>query len=81
MSRIIFSLFSSVLQGFRTRAALHAEILVHQRSNRDHRLRLSIADRLVWVWLSRLWTGWQSALVIVKPKTLIAWHRKGFRLY
>jgi putative transposase len=33
------------------------------------------------VWLSSLWSGWRSALVIVKPATVIAWHRKGFRLY
>jgi hypothetical protein len=44
-------------------------------------LRLNSADRLLWVWLSRLWSGWRSALVIVKPETVIAWHRKGFRLY
>jgi putative transposase len=31
--------------------------------------------------LSNLWSGWRSALVIVKPATVIAWHRKGFRLY
>jgi putative transposase len=88
MFTIIFSLFSSIRQGFRTRAALHAgilalrhQLLVLQRSNRGHRLRLSIGDRLVWVWLSRLWSGWQSALVIVKPETVIAWHRQGFGLY
>jgi putative transposase len=75
-------------QSFRTRVALHAEILalrhqllVLQRSKRGHRLHLSVADRLVWVWLSRLWSGWQSALVIVKPETVIAWQRQGFRLY
>jgi len=33
------------------------------------------------VWLSRLWSDWRSVLVIVKPETVIAWHRKGFRLY
>jgi hypothetical protein len=32
-------------------------------------------------WLSKLWNGWRSALVIVKPETVIAWHRRGFRLY
>jgi putative transposase len=42
---------------------------------------LSWADRVLWVCLSRLWNGWQSALLIVKPETVIAWHRKGFRLY
>jgi putative transposase len=88
MSTTIFLLFSSIRRGFRTRVGLHAEILalrhqllVLQRSSRGHRLRLSNADRLLWVWLSRLWSGWQSALVIVKPETVIAWHRRVFRLY
>jgi putative transposase len=87
MFTTIFLLFSSIRQGFRTRAAPQAEILalrhqllVLQRSNRGHRLRLGRADRLLWVWLSRLWSGWQAALVIVKPETVIAWHRQGFRL-
>ena len=52
-----------------------------QRLNRGHRLRFGIADRLLWVWLSHLWNGWQSALVIVKPESVIAWHRQGLRLY
>jgi hypothetical protein len=37
--------------------------------------------RFLWARLSRFWTGWRSALVIVKPETVIAWHRKGFRLF
>ena len=37
------------------------------------------ADRLFWVLLSRLWPAWREALVIVKPETVIAWHRKGIR--
>ena len=89
MVTIILSLFSSSRQGFRTRAALHAEILalrhqlllVLQRSSCGHRLRLARADRLLWVWLSRFWSGWQSALAIIKTETVIAWHRQGFRLY
>lgn len=88
MFTTIFLLFSSVRQGFRTRAALQAEILAlrHQllvlhRSSRGHRLRLGRADRLLSVWLSRLWSGWQSALAIVKPETVITWDRQGFRLY
>jgi putative transposase len=39
------------------------------------------ADRALWVWLSRLWTEWRSALIIVKPETVIGWHRQGFRLH
>jgi putative transposase len=88
MLTTMFLLLSSIRRGFRTRAALQAEIfalrhqlLILQRCNRNHRLRLNFADRIVWVWLSHLWSGWQSALTIVKPETVIAWHRKGFRLY
>jgi len=33
------------------------------------------------VWLSRIWSGWRSALAIVRPETVVAWHRKGFRLF
>ncbi len=45
------------------------------------RPRLRKRDRAVWVWLSRLWSGWRSCLMIVKPETVIRWHREGFRLY
>src|SRR5262245_26918253 len=38
-------------------------------------------DRLLWVCLSRLWRGWRDALIIVKPDTVIKWHREGFRLF
>jgi len=78
----------SVRDCFRARAVLQAEILalrhqllVLQRSSRGRRLRLRWADRVLWVWLSRLWNDWRSALLLVKPETVIAWHRKGFRLY
>src|ERR1039457_7607743 len=88
MFTIICSLFSSIRQGFRTRAVLHAEILalrhqllVLQRSSRGHRLRLARADRLLWCWLAHFWSAWRSALIIVKPETVIVWHRQGFRLY
>src|SRR6202162_6306527 len=88
MFTLLVSLFFSVPACFRTRAALQAEILalrhqllVMQRSNNGHRVRLGTTDRLLWVWLSRLWTHWRSALIIVKPETVIAWHRQGFRPY
>ena len=71
---------------FKSRAALHLENLalrhqlgVLQRSVK--RPRLTSPDRLLWAWLCEIWTDWRSALVIVKPHTVIAWHRKGFRLF
>ena len=36
---------------------------------------------MLWAWLSRAWRGWRSAVHIVKPETVIAWHRRGFRLF
>jgi hypothetical protein len=39
----------------------------------------SSSDRLLWVWLSRLWPGWQDALEFVQPRTVIAWQKKRFR--
>lgn len=61
--------------------ALRHQLLVLQRRTQKQRLRLSAPDRLLWVWLSQAWADWRSALRIVKPETVIAWHRKGFRLY
>jgi hypothetical protein len=56
----------------RTQVALHAKILalrhqllVLQRGNKKQRLRLSPGDRLLWIWLSRIWPEWRSALRIV----------------
>ena len=72
---------------FRSRVELQLELLalrqqIHilERSRRT-RPRLSRADRVFWVWLSRVWTGWRRALIIVQPATVIAWHRQGFRWF
>jgi putative transposase len=59
--------------------ALRHHLLVLQRS--AGRPRLAEGDRVLWVWLSRVWAGWRSSLVIVQPATVLAWHRQGFQLY
>lgn len=45
------------------------------------RRRLSSLQRLFWVALRRLWAGWEKPLILVTPKTVVKWHRAGFRLY
>ncbi len=45
------------------------------------RPRLTPLDRAFWVALFRFWPRWRDTLVIVKPDTVIRWHRKGFRFY
>jgi putative transposase len=81
-------LFNSLLIGLRGQAALQAEIIalrhqltVLQRNQKQKRLILNRGDRCLWVWLSCVWAGWRSALLIVKPETVIGWHRQGFRWY
>ena len=48
--------------------------------SRSPRVRLTAADRLLWVCLSRIWNEWRRALVLVQPDTVVGWHRRGFRL-
>jgi hypothetical protein len=77
------------LLSFRVRSRISLELelvaLRHQvavlRRQRKGRLRLFFTDRLLWVWLYRAWPQVLNAMVLVKPTTVIQWHRKGFRLY
>jgi len=84
---LVFSaLFAAVLASFRNRAVLQVEILAlrHQLGvlhRSVKRPKLTAPDRLFWAWLSELWSDWRTALVIVQPETVIAWHRKSFRLF
>lgn len=71
---------------FRSRYNLGIEILALRQQlgvlQRKHpRPRLRIQDRIFWVLLRRLWPAWRNVLVIVKPETVVGWHRAGFRLF
>lgn len=84
MCPILTALLTFLMTLFRSRLALQLEIValrhqvaVYQRSGSRPRLRAT--DRLFWVWLSRLWSGWQHALAFVQPRTVIAWQRQRFR--
>jgi hypothetical protein len=74
------SIFRSRLELQLENLALRQQIGVLQRSGRK-RLKLRSGDRRFWVYLSRIWRDWRSTLVIVQPETVVAWHRKGFRLF
>jgi len=60
-------------------AALRQQLTIYHRTRKRGRLRAE--DRGFWVLLRRLWSDWDRALIIVKPETVIAWHRQGFRLF
>ena len=59
--------------------ALRQQLVVLQRKHPRPRLR--IQDGIFWVLLRRLWPAWRNVLVIVKPETVVGWHRAGFRLF
>src|SRR5882762_9541327 len=59
--------------------ALRQQLAVLKR--RRPRPALNSLDRRFWTTLGHLWSRWSDVLVIVKPETVISWHRAGFRLY
>jgi type II secretory pathway pseudopilin PulG len=61
-------------------AALRQQIIVLRRKLRG-RVKLSNTDRLFFVWLYRLFPSISRAMLIIRPDTLVRWHRAGFRLY
>ncbi len=84
MRTLICALVAFVSTLFRSRLALQLEnvalrhqLTVYQRT--AHRPRINPGDRVLWSWLSRGWSGWRNALVIVQTETVIAWQRKRFR--
>ena len=60
--------------------ALHHQIAILNRQ-RPGRPWFRAVDRLLWVWLYRVWPRCLEVMVLVKPATVVQWHRQGFRLY
>ena len=86
MPRVVSILLASLLTWFRSRLSIRLELIAlrHQVAvykQSISRSQLQSADRWLWVWLSRLWPGWQQALEFVQPRTVIAWQKKRFRDY
>jgi len=59
--------------------ALRQQVAVLKRKR--PRPSLNRLDRLFWTTLRNIWPRWSDVLVIVKPETVVGWHRAGFRLY
>lgn len=86
MTTLFRTLCTFLFTCFRSRAALQIEntMLRHQLNvyaRRQAKPRLRPMDRFLWAWVSRIWPGWQGALNIWKPATVVAWQRKRFRDY
>src|SRR5262249_58615266 len=87
MVALIYLLLALLLAPFRSKLAIEAEnaalrqqIIVLRRKLRG-RVKLSNADRLFFVWLYRLFPSITRAMLIIRPDTLVRWHRVGFRCY
>src|SRR5258708_39335320 len=80
-------IWSALVLLFRSRTSLAAEILVlrHQinilRRHSPKRQTFSAMDRLIFAELYRLAPTVLNALAVLKPATVIKWHRAGFRSY
>ena len=87
MSHVLMAFLATIRASVHARAELEAEILAlrHQlavlQRAAPKRPHLSRADRLLWVLLSRVWTGWRRSVRIVQPATVVRWHRRAFALH
>ena len=83
LAKLIFELFGVIFRSKQDivleNLVLRQQLAVQQRSIK--RPKIKNTDRIFWVWLSRIWNDWRSSLIIVKPPTVIGWHKKGFKLY
>jgi putative transposase len=87
MGPVFIALVALVGSTFQTRSAMQAEIaaLRHQlavlQRSAPRRLHLKQSDRVLWILLSRHWPDWRHWLRILKPDTVVRWHRRGFVRY
>ena len=86
MPEFILSILAVIRVFLRSRSDTALEILALRQQvavlkRKRPRPTLNSRDRLFWTTLRRLWSRWSDALIIVKPETVVGWHRAGFRLY
>jgi hypothetical protein len=84
MTGLCMNVLGALRSALRTRAELALENLAFRQQlanlrRTSGRPRVRMADRAFWLVLSRLWSRWADVLVIVKPETVVRWHRAGFR--
>ena len=86
MARLLHVILLTAISALKTQRALALENLALRQQlavlrQKTKRPRITNVDRAFWTILSRLWSDWRRALIVVKPETVIGWHRKGFKLY
>src|SRR5438874_2589160 len=86
MVRWLGILFGTLRSSVRTHRELALENLALRQQlavwkARQPRPRLTEMDRIFRVLLARLWTSWRDSVHVVRPETVVGWHRHGFRCY
>ena len=85
MTLVLRVLIRGLLSGLGSRCSLIAEntALRHQLAvlRRSRKAAFTPLDRALWAFGLRRWNGWIDTLVLVKPATVIRWHRKAYRLF
>jgi len=86
MVRFVRLCFGMLVRLFRRRQSLLLENLALRQQlvmlkRRHPRPSLGLLDKLFWVIVRRVWSGWKQALLVVTPETVVCWHRAGFRMW
>ena len=86
MKNLVILLFEFIRLLFKNRHNLILEnLLLRQQiiilKRKTKKPKLKNIDRIILIWISKLWNDWKSALIIVKPETLIGWHKRGFKFF
>src|SRR3989440_4020386 len=83
---LVLALLGALRAALRTRTDLTLENLALRQQlallrRRSKRPKFGLLDRAFWMWLSQWWTRWSEVLHVVKPRTVIRWHRQSFRAF
>ena len=86
MTRLLLAFLSWFGAFFRSRHDLGLDLVALRQQvgvlkRKTPRPQLSLCDRLFWLGLRRWWSKWARMLVVVKPETVVGWHRAGFLGY
>ena len=79
MLKLLLSLFKSRTQLQLEIVFLRKQLEILNRTPK--KIQIKTRDRFLFVFMKRIFTNWKSNLIIIKPETVISWHRKGFKLY
>ena len=76
---VVHALFAKKANLVAENLALRQQLIVFRR--KVGRPKLRRRDRIFWLWFARSWDGWRDTLIVVKPATVVRWHRQGFKYY